>query len=127
MTAAYLDRTGRPLVRIALAIFGIGLIATAIWSNASILPGAISDMREDSLHSLASGVVGTAFATACAMRLFAPGGDTRDRLAWAGLVISVAVPVAMEMWPDMRGLLQRGMFVFSFVFVGREFSSTARD
>jgi hypothetical protein len=120
--ASILDRARRPLVRIALIVFGVGLIGTAIWSNASILPGVVSNVREDWLHSVASGVVGTAFATACAMRLFAPGGDKRDRLAWAGLVISVAIPIAMGTWPDIRGLLQRGMFVFSFAFVAREFS-----
>ena len=102
--------------------FGIGLIGTAIWSNASILPGVVSDMREDLLHSIASGIVGTAFAVACAARLlFAPGGSKNDVLAWVGLVISVAVPLAMGILPDFRGLLQRMMFGFSFVFVAREF------
>ena len=125
--AAILDRARRPLVRTALIVFGVGLIGTAVWSNASILPLAASDMREDWLHSVASGVVGTAFATACALRLFAPGGDMRNRLAWTGLVISVAIPIAMGMWPGVRGLLQRGMFVFSFVFVAREFSAASRN
>jgi hypothetical protein len=110
-----------PFVRGALIAFGIGLIGTAIWSNASILPGVVSDMREDLLHSIASGIVGTAFAVACAARLFAPGGSKTDVLAWVGLVISVAVPLAMGIWPDFRGLLQRMMFGFSFVFVAREF------
>jgi hypothetical protein len=47
-------------------------------------------------------------------------------LAWVGLVISVAVPLAMGAWPDIRGLLQRVMFGFSFVFVAREFRSLER-
>ncbi|MDH3416220.1 MAG: DUF998 domain-containing protein [Gammaproteobacteria bacterium] len=113
-----------PFVRGALIVFGIALIGTAIWSNASILPGALSDMREDWLHSVASGIVGTAFAVACAARLFSPGGSKRDILAWIGLVISVAVPLAMGAWPDFRGLLQRAMFGLSFVFVAREFRSS---
>lgn len=113
-------------VRGALIAFGIGLIGTAIWSNASILPGVPSDMREDWLHSVASGVVGTAFAVACAARLFAPGGCRGDVLAWVGLVISVAIPLAMGAWPDYRGLLQRAMFGFSFVFVAREFRNLGR-
>lgn len=111
----------RPPVRIALVIFGAGLIATAIWSNASILPGTSSDMHEDWLHSVASGLVGVAFAAACAARLFAPGGSMRDRLAWTGLIVSVVFPVAMGAIPEIRGLIQRVMFAVSFLFVGREF------
>jgi hypothetical protein len=122
LTAALLDWPTRPIVRAALAIFGLGLVATAIWSNASILPAASSDMHEDWLHSIASGVVGTGFAAACAARLFAPGGAKRDGLAWAVLLMSVSFPLAMDAVPGVRGLLQRTMFAVSFVFVGREFA-----
>ncbi|MDH4124648.1 MAG: DUF998 domain-containing protein [Gammaproteobacteria bacterium] len=123
LLAAIVDWRTRPMVRAALIVFGMGLIGTAIWSNASILPGVLSDMREDWLHSVASAIVGTAFALACVARLFAPGESRRDVLAWAGLAISVAVPLAMAVYPDARGLLQRAMFGFSFVFVAREFMS----
>ncbi len=111
----------RPFVRGALAVFGLGLIGTAIWSNASIVPGAPSDMLEDRLHSIASGIVGTAFAAACAARLFMPGGSRHDKLAWIGLLVSVAIPLAMAALPDYRGLLQRAMFGISFVLVAQEF------
>jgi hypothetical protein len=121
LCAALADWNTGPIVRAALVLFGLGLIGTAIWSNASILPYVVSDMHEDWLHSVASGIVGTAFAMVCAARLFGPDGTRRDVLAWAGLVISVAVPLAMGVWPDFRGLLQRTMFGFSFVFVAREF------
>ena len=126
LLAALIDIRTRPLVRTALTIFGFGLIGTAVWSNASILPNVPSDAHEDWLHSVASGLVGTAFAVACAARLFAPGGSRRDALAWLGLVISVAFPLAMGTWPEIRGLLQRTMFGVSFVFVAREFTSPAR-
>lgn len=119
--AAGMDFFRRPFVRAALVVFGAGLVGAAIWSNASILPDAVSDMDEDRLHSIASGIVGTAFAAACAARLFAPGGSSRDMLAWTGLAISVLVPIAMILLPEVRGLLQRGMFGFSFLFVLREF------
>lgn len=121
-TAAILDWHTRPFVRTALIAFGAGLIGTAVWSNASILPGSLSDLREDTLHSVASGVVGAAFAAACATRLFAPGGSRRDGLAWLGLVISVLIPLAMNAMPEVRGILQRAMFAVSFVFVAREFA-----
>lgn len=118
---AVLTDRRRPLVRAALFVFGCGLLGTAVWSNASILPDPPSDMHEDWLHSVASGVVGTSFAAACAARLFAPGGDRRDVLAWLGLVVSVLIPMAMFQMPGIRGLLQRGMFGLSFVFMAREF------
>lgn len=126
LLAALVDWHTRPVVRAALIVFGLGLVGTATWSNASILPDVLSDAHEDWLHSVASGIVGTAFAAACAARLFAPGGSKRDVLPWLGLVISVAIPLAMGMWPDFRGLSQRTMFGFSFVFVAREFMASGR-
>jgi hypothetical protein len=121
LMAALVDWSARPFVRAALILFGLGLLGTAIWSNASIIPGTPSDLREDWLHSVASGVVGTAFAAACAARLFAPGGTRRDMLAWGGLIVSVAFPLAMVELPEFRGLIQRAMFGVSFIFVTREF------
>jgi MFS family permease len=122
LLAALADWPTRPFVRAALVLFGLGLIGTAIWSNASILPIVQSDMHEDWMHSVASGIVGTAFAAACAARLFGPRGVRSDTLAWAGLIMAVVVPIAMGVVPDLRGLLQRTMFAVSFVFVIREFA-----
>lgn len=121
MIAAIADWHTRPWVRASLLVFGAGLIATAVWSNSSIIPDVSSDPLEDRLHSIASGIVGTAFAAACAARLFAPQGHARNGLAWLGLIVAVAVPMAMVEFPEFRGLLQRGMFALSFVFVSREF------
>lgn len=127
IAASAIDARTRPFVRVALAAFGCGLIATAIWSNASFLPQATSDMHEDLLHSIASSFVGIAFATACAARLFAPGGSSRDLVAWTGLVMSVAVPLAMSVFPDVSGMSQRIMFAVSFLFVWREFRETSAN
>jgi uncharacterized membrane protein YadS len=121
LIAAIVDWGSRPFVRAALILFGIGLCGTAIWSNASILPGLSSDIHEDWLHSVASGVVGMAFAGACAARLFAADGTRRDLLAWGGLLVSVVFPLAMGALPEFRGLIQRVMFGVSFVFIAREF------
>lgn len=122
--AAALEWRQAPAVKSALIAFGIGLVAAAVWSNAPILPGVPAEMGEDKLHSIASGVVGTAFALACAARLLGARRDRIDRLSLAGLVVAVAIPLGMNMFPELRGLLQRAMFVFSFAFVLREFCFT---
>jgi hypothetical protein len=119
--AALSDWSTRRYVRLAFLFFGGGLIGTAVWSNASIIPGVVSDMEEDWLHSIASGVVGTAFAAGCAARLLGPGGFKRDSLSWVGLVSSVVLPIVMNTFPEFRGIFQRVMFAISFVFVTREF------
>lgn len=121
--ASVLDWRRRRTARIATAFFGAGLIATAIWSNAPVIEGAPRDMHEDALHSVFSGVVGFAFAAACLARLFSPSRGQSDLLAWAGLAIAVFIPLAMGVLDDVRGLLQRAMFVFSFIFMLREFRS----
>lgn len=123
LLAALDDRHRRPLVRAALGLFGMGLIATAVWSHAAIGPDPRSDPAEDMWHSVASFAVGIGFAAACALRLSGPGGRRGDVLAWAGLVISVAIPLAMQALPAFAGLLQRAMFVFSMVLVAQEFGA----
>lgn len=124
LLAALSEWPPRSMVRVALTVFGLGLIGNAVWSNAPILPDLPTDLHEDWLHSVASGIVGTAFAAACAARLFAPGGSRYDFLAWVGLVVSVAFPLAMGEFPELRGALQRAMFAVSFVFVAREFKAS---
>lgn len=121
LSSASIDWRRRTLVRAALILFGLGLVGTAVWSNASILPDTVSDMTEDRLHSIASGVVGTAFAIACAARLFGPAGTRHDILAWIAMSASVILPLLMLELPDFRGLTQRIMFAISFLFVAREF------
>lgn len=121
IVAALSGISERTAVRTAMLGFGAGMVATAIWSNAPIIPNAQANLQEDRLHSVASGVVGAAFAAACAASLFAPGGTKRDVAAWAGLIIAVAIPLAMNAFPEWRGLLQRLMFAYSFFFVIREF------
>jgi hypothetical protein len=124
--AAVLQAGERGLVHAALVVFGLGMVAAAIWSNAPILPDVPAEMREDRAHSVASSVVGAAFAVACAARLYGPGGNRRDALAWIGLGASVILPLVMAEVADIRGVAQRLMFAISFVFIAREFRPRAR-
>jgi hypothetical protein len=122
LVASILQIAQRTAVHAALVIFGAGMIAAAIWSHACVIPGVASDLSEDKLHSVASAVVGAAFTAACAASLFAPGGSRGDLMAWAGLIIAVAIPLGMNAWGEWSGLMQRGMFLFSCLFVLREFA-----
>ena len=117
--AVLLSRRPSAFERAGLAVFALGLIGAAVWSNAPPIPGLPADLAEDARHSLAASLVGLGFAGACAARLFAPPGALRDGWAWAGLTISVAIPLAMVAWPAWQGLLQRPMFLFSVAYVLR--------
>jgi Protein of unknown function (DUF998) len=122
VAAGWLNRCERPFEMTSLIAFGLGLVASAVWSNAPIVPGVPGDLGEDRLHSIASGVVGTAFALACGARWFETRTRRIDRLAALGIAIAVLVPLAMAYFPATRGLLQRAMFAFSFIFVLNEFA-----
>ncbi len=111
-----------PALAAVMLLFAGALAGTAVFSAGSAAFRLPHDPVEDALHSFFSGLVGTAFALACAIRLFAPGGNRRDRTSWLGLVASAAVPLAMTRLPGLDGLLQRGMFAISFVWFWREFS-----
>lgn len=120
--AAVLIWRANPLMNAALFAFGIGLLAAATWSNAAIVPEIASDFTEDRLHSIASAVVGTAFAAACTACIFAAQRPADRYIGIVGLAIAVFIPLAMSAFPDWRGVLQRAMFAFSFIFVWRQFS-----
>ena len=113
------------LERTALVSFGLGMIAAALWSHAPVLPDLPADWAEDQAHSVASAWVGASFALACAARLFAAKGPRRDALAALGLVVSVAIPLAMIAWPGVQGLSQRAMFLFSAAYLWHRLQGAA--
>lgn len=119
--AAILTWRAAPVERSALALFGAGLIASAIWSHMHIIPALGGNLAQDTRHSFAAGVVGTGFAATMAAHLFWPGANRRDWLSWLGLIASVVLPLAMFNLPTLTGLLQRLMFAISFLWVWRAF------
>lgn len=116
-----------PLRDLALVVFGLGLVGSAIWASHPSDPALPFDASEDWWHSVFSGLVGTAFAAATALRLFGPDGRPTDLLSWIGLVASVVLPLWMfaDPGPGIDGLLQRTMFAISFLWIAREFSAPA--
>jgi hypothetical protein len=122
--AAFLIWRASPLLHTALLAFGVGLLAAAAWSNASILPGFASDLAEDSVHSVASAFVGTSFAAACTACMLRARRPSDRYLGAIGLAIAVFIPVTMTAFPEWRGVMQRAMFTFSLIFVWRQFSKS---
>ena len=116
-----------PLLHLPVALFGLGLIGAAIWSAMPIDPALGGDLTEDTLHSVCASGLGFAFAAATAARLFLPGGRVTDWLSWAGLVASVALPLAMIQWPEFDGAIQRVLFGLSALWLWRCYGSSARE
>ena len=106
-----------PLAFGALAIFGIGMLAAAIWSHLPIAPVAGGSIAEDDLHSIAATAMGLAFAATCCARLWTQRSQGLDWLSVGGLLISITIPIMMMKLPDVAGLMQRMMFLFSFIWI----------
>jgi hypothetical protein len=98
--------------------FGVSMILVAIWSNRPYLDNRTFDALESSLHSLAAALVGMSFVLAVSTSLLA---DKR-RPRWArsfdllALAIAVGVPLLMANRDDIRGVVQRIMFLASYVW-----------
>jgi hypothetical protein len=117
IVAAALDRHRAPRVNAAVLLFGAGFLGVALFRGLAIDPALPGSPAEDRWHSIFSGVVGAAFATACALAIFAPGGRRTDWISWTGLVAAAALPMAMASLPGIDGLLQRLMFGISFLWM----------
>ncbi len=108
---------GSRWARLGMLCFGVGLIASAVWSHAPWLPHLPSDPAEDMLHSLASSVVGVGIVSATlALTLRSP-----DRVGrWFSLVtliVSCLAPALMATDSAHAGLWQRLMFGTAMVWL----------
>ncbi|MGI9394957.1 MAG: DUF998 domain-containing protein [Boseongicola sp.] len=119
--AAALTLRRLPASRIAIVVFGASMILVSLFPARSIWPDVQFDALVDELHSGFASVAGTAFALACAARLFLRSGHIGDFLSWIGLVASIAIPVFMLQYPEFAGLPQRLMFAISALWLWREF------
>jgi hypothetical protein len=124
LVVAYLRASAWPRVATYLHVaFGVLLAAVAAFSVRSWRPGASFDSTEDALHSVAATAMGFAFAfgvaAVLALRPHVDGG-TRRATAVVAIVASVALPGAMGLWPDARGVFQRAMFLVAYVWYAAE-------
>jgi hypothetical protein len=114
-----------PLRSLALLVFGLGMIATAIWPHNPILPELGSNAADDHAHSIAASTVGMAFTVAVLADLAEKRFPRHDRLGWLALAASLLLPLLMLALPATAGLWQRLMFGISFLWILRV-ASTAR-
>lgn len=117
LVASLMRLRSSPAVFGPLAAFGAAMLAAAIWSHLPIAPLTGGSMYEDELHSLAATGMGIAFALACGARLWTRRQFGLDWLSATGLLVSVAIPMIMFQTPEIAGLVQRIMFLVSFVWV----------
>lgn len=115
-------RTWNLLARIAHALFGMLLVAAAVFSHRPWEAGVPYSQTEDLLHSVAATGMGFAFATGVVIVMVTRSNTSGyprilDALA---LVASVAIPLAMMNLPEHTGLFQRGMFLIAYVWYGME-------
>jgi hypothetical protein len=104
--------------RAAHAAFGVCMIAAAVFSSRPAEAGAPFVATEDTLHSVAAGMMGVAFALGVVLVAV-----QRDRGAWPAVtldviavVASVAIPLAIFTWDDLAGLAQRVMFAIALTW-----------
>lgn len=116
--AALMGWRRQPAVAAALLLFGLCMIAAAIWSHLPIDPALGGSRQEDDWHSVAASAMGAAFAAATALHLWQTRGATRW-LDGTALAASVVLPLGMAALPQLDGALQRLMFAISFVWIWR--------
>ena len=112
-----------PLMHLPVILFGLGMIGVAIWSAAPLDPALAFDAEQDRLHSLLASGVGFAFALACGVRIFLPGGNPFEGVSWLGLIVSIAIPLAMTRFPEIDGVLQRIMFAVSALWLWQRYGT----
>jgi len=96
--------------------FGLSMVLVAVFSHRPIDPSLVYDMSDDWLHSFFATVMGFAFGFGVAWRMFTMR-QRRDLLLSAiAAAASIVLPIAMWQLPDHAGLLQRTMFLISYIW-----------
>jgi hypothetical protein len=103
-------------------LFGLLLVAAAVFSARPWDPALPFSELEDLAHSVAATAMGVAFAfavVAVALRRWQRVRDV-DVLGVVAVVASVVLPVGMMVAPHGAGLLQRLMFLVAYCWYGAE-------
>jgi hypothetical protein len=108
--------------RIAFRTYAVAMIAVAVFSH---MPWEDMpyDAFEDSLHSVAASIVGTAFiAGVLAVTLRRSRGEWNLSRVFdvVALAVAVGVPIVMLNVAGVAGLVQRTMFAIAYIWFGLE-------
>lgn len=103
-------------------LFGICMVAAAAFSIRPWDPAAAFDPTEDLLHSFAATAMGFAYTFGVLLVFLRrpktePGGRLFDLLAAA---VATVFPLLMLAMPEIHGLIQRVMFLVSYLWYARE-------
>ena len=114
--------TWPPVTRYLIGLFSVCLFLSAIFSHRPWLPDTPASNREDLLHSIAAGVMGTAFCFAVAWRLFTREQAEKGARVFDLVVVLVAILVSIFLGvsSDANGVAQRTMFICSYIWFARE-------
>jgi Protein of unknown function (DUF998) len=105
------------LPAVLFMVFGVSMIMTGVFSHRPIDAGAPYSILEDDLHSLFSSAVGVAFAFGVLAFMFVRRGVGPVAAHWAAVAAATILPLAMNFYPGVEGVLQRSMFLVSFVWL----------
>lgn len=101
--------------------FGVFMVSAAAFSTRAWVPEAVYDPVEDALHSFAATAMGLAFTIGVVLRFLGRGPEVCGRvLDMVAAIAATAMPLAMLALPAWDGLLQRGMFAISYLWVALE-------
>ena len=103
-------------------LFGVGMIATAAFSEMPWREGVDYDRFEDDLHTIASSVVGFAFIAGLLALVIGALRAQRPprRFDLLGIAVALGITLALGSFEDVEGVLQRAMFGFAYAWYARE-------
>lgn len=99
-------------------VFGAFMILAAVFSLRSIDPNAPYDPTDDLLHSIFATAMGFAYGFGVGWRMLSMRAPLSLIVSAIAAASSIVLPLMMWQLPDFAGLLQRLMFIISFIWFG---------
>ncbi len=108
--------------RVCHLVFGLCMVAAAMYPIRPWDVNADYDVTEDYLHSLAATVMGFAytFGVLCVYFQHAKSSRRARRFDLIAAAVATVFPLMMLNLPGLQGGIQRIMFLVSYVWYGRE-------
>ncbi|MBI1338888.1 DUF998 domain-containing protein [bacterium] len=101
----------------SFVVFGASLFGVAAFSHSPIDPAAAFSAEEDRIHSVFATIMGIAFSIGAIAQSFHERDMTRRLMCFGAVAAGSGLPLLMLAMPDVAGLLQRLMFLVSFMWL----------